>query len=65
MAYITTQYCHYCRCNQLHMNGSCNTCRDRIFRENEAIWKVKTDSEKIDELRKRIEKLENNNIRYS
>jgi len=58
MAYIHRQYCSYCRIETDHINGGCTPCAIRLERERIAIWNSKTIEEKLDELLKRIDKLE-------
>ena len=65
MAYIHKDFCKYCEAETYHLNHRCNTCADRLHREKIAIWNSKTNEEKIQELLKRIEALENQNIKYA
>jgi hypothetical protein len=65
MAYISNQWCEKCRSDKEHINNKCVTCAVVEVKEKRTIWNSKTDSEKIEELLRRIEKLENANIKYA
>jgi len=65
MAHLHLSWCGFCRRKTDHMNFECLPCVDRIQRERRAIWNSKTNEEKIEELLKRIEKLESEPQRYA
>lgn len=48
----------------MHTNTKCNICNEREERERVAKWNVQTVDEKLQDLRKRVESLERDPIRY-
>lgn len=59
MAHVEFKHCEKCVGTTNHINGKCTVCSDREYRQKIAAWKVLTTEEKLLDLMKRIEKLEN------
>lgn len=59
MAYVELKYCDKCAGTTNHINGKCAPCYDREYRQKNAAWQALTVEEKLLDLMKRIEKLEN------
>lgn len=64
MAFISVNYCAACEKEISHTNGACSICRERGERERIAAWNALTTEEKLQDLRKRVEKLEHGPIRF-
>jgi hypothetical protein len=64
MAFIENKYCSKCERYETFCNGVCNRCREREYIQRAASWNVLTVDEKLQDLRKRIEKLEQGEPRY-
>lgn len=65
MAYLSEGWCLVCQDHRSYINNKCIQCACREAREQRAIWNSKTNEEKIEELLKRIQSLENNNRTYA
>lgn len=59
MAHVEFKYCEKCVETTNHVNGKCALCSDREYRQKIAAWKALTTEEKLLDLMKRIERLEN------
>lgn len=64
MAYLTHQYCSKCNGDTNHINGKCNVCSILEKETKEEEWKSLKIEDKIEALKKRIEKLEAKDKRY-
>jgi ribosomal protein L37E len=64
MALVRDEYCRKCEQITTHTNTKCNVCAEREYRERTAEWNAKTTDEKIQDLRKRMERLEQGPPRY-
>ena len=64
MAYINTEYCPKCESETRHTNGKCNDCAAREYREQTAAWNALTTEEKMQDLRRRVERMERGPITY-
>lgn len=64
MAFINDSYC--CRCERVtsHINGGCSICNERNERERIGKWNALTIDEKLSDLRKRVESLEQGPMRF-
>ena len=58
MAYIETKSCPVCQEVRRFTNGVCNECRHRRKREELHKWNSMSYDARLDDLRKRVEKLE-------
>jgi len=58
MALATSKYCPKCGDETVHINMLCARCEDRFMREEQARWEALSTEEKIQDLIRRIEKLE-------
>ena len=58
MAYITFGYCKKCEAQTQYVNGYCCACLQREEREKIAAWNALTVEEKLQDLRRRVDKLE-------
>jgi predicted ATP-dependent serine protease len=58
MARVTSNHCRVCENKTTHINGKCSSCFERKERERIASWNSLTTEEKLQDLRKRVEKLE-------
>ena len=59
MAYIVNGYCLRCERDTQHTNSKCDICAERENRERIAVWNSLITDEKLQDLRRRIERLEN------
>lgn len=64
MAYITTQFCLFCKRDRPFLNGKCRTCAERERLEEWRAWNDLDTDTKINKLLERIEKLEQGAPRY-
>lgn len=58
MALIQHRYCDRCESHQSIVNGYCAGCKQRKYIQDTAAWSALTQDEKLQDLRRRIEKLE-------
>ena len=58
MAFIRVEYCRVCETTTQHVNGGCSECKERIYKEKVAAWNALTVDERLQDLRRRMEKLE-------
>ena len=59
MAHVEFKYCDSCNEVTNFVNCRCSKCIEREYRQKIAAWKVLTTEEKLLDLMKRIENLEN------
>jgi len=64
MAYIHQKYCHRCEKITTHNHLDCQLCKEKAHREKVAAWNAQTTEEKLQDLRKRVEKLERGPTKY-
>lgn len=64
MAFVRYQFCDKCAKETRHTNLHCNDCFSRENRNKIVTWEAQTIEEKLTDLRKRIEKLEQAPIKY-
>lgn len=64
MAFIENKYCPRCERCEVFCNGKCNFCKNREYIQETAAWNALSADEKLQDLRKRIEKLEQGPLRY-
>jgi len=60
-----TSYCPTCKKDTLHENIECVECCKKEKEEKEFAWEMLSNSDKLTDLRKRIEKLERGPTRYA
>jgi len=59
MAFVELKYCEKCSEVTNFIDHKCTECSEREYRQEIAAWKVLTIEEKLLDLMKRVEKLEN------
>ena len=64
MAFVRDEYCGKCEKVTTHTNSKCNNCEAREYREETAKWNAQTTDEKLQDLRRRVEKLEYGPAQY-
>jgi hypothetical protein len=64
MAFMTVKYCADCKKETQHCNGICLVCHERFELERITVWNSLTTDEKLNDIRKRVEKLERGPILY-
>ena len=64
MALVQQEYCPKCEKETQHVNRVCVYCGDRERRKKIASWNALTVNEKLQDLRRRVEKLEAGPLRY-
>jgi len=64
MAFIRYEYCSVCEKETEHINLNCSSCQERERRLFIGQWNALNVDEKIQDLRKRIEKLERGPMRF-
>jgi len=65
MAFVRDEYCDKCGRHTPHINSDgCQICLNKKAKEAERMWEAQDSDTKITDLRKRIERLERNPIRY-
>lgn len=64
MAYVNHQYCKTCERETHHINGLCTPCSERKRRKEIAAWNALTTEEKLQDLRRRVEILEQPEPRF-
>lgn len=64
MALVQDHYCATCKETTQHINNECVVCMGEEKRLKELAWSKKTADEKIEDLRKRIEALEQKPAKY-
>jgi len=60
-----TAYCSTCQKDTMHEDQRCSECYKREKEEKEFAWEMLSNSDKLTDLRKRIEKLERGPTRYA
>jgi len=58
VAYLTDEMCIKCGHVTPHTNHKCSNCSEKETRLAKARWDALTDSEKIEELKERIDRIE-------
>lgn len=58
MAFINEAMCYECKKVTTHTNNYCNICTEKNEKERIRIWNAQSTKHKLDDLRRRIEKLE-------
>lgn len=64
MALVRNDYCNHCEKDTQHVNWHCSVCARREERERIALWNALPTDEKLQDLRKRLERIEAGPIRY-
>ena len=64
MAFVEIKHCDRCEKVTHHVNRKCTDCSEREYREKTAAWNALTTDEKLQDMRRRIEKLEQGPMRY-
>lgn len=64
MAFVETKDCPVCETPTTHTNGMCNDCVARKHREKLHAWKIMSYDDRLEDLRKRVESLEQGEPRY-
>ena len=64
MAFVRYEYCRECGKETQHINGKCVHCEHQKALAEEAAWNAHDVDWKLNDLRKRLEKLEQGSIRY-
>lgn len=64
MAFVEFKYCEKCVGTTNFINGKCAVCSDREYRQQIAAWQALTTEEKLLDLMKRIERLENRENKF-
>jgi len=65
MAFITDEHCHVCGKTTPHNHRACSECNMRKEKERIHDWHSQPLDAKLDDLRKRVEKLEDGPIRFA
>lgn len=58
MALVRNQWCDGCESTTQHINNRCTVCRTIEEKARLALWNSKPVNDRLNDLRKRIEKLE-------
>jgi hypothetical protein len=64
MAFVRDEHCYKCEQVTIHTNGKCNKCSEREYRQETAAWNAQSTDDKIQDLRRRVERLEHGPARY-
>lgn len=64
MALMGEDYCTTCESTTMFVNRKCSKCSEREHREEVAKWNALTTEEKLQDLRRRVEKLEQGPPRF-
>jgi tRNA(Arg) A34 adenosine deaminase TadA len=65
MAYITVEYCKICESATQHIKSKCVLCVMRREKEDKNKWDNLSVESKLNDLKKRIEKLEQGGIKFT
>ena len=58
MAVVENKYCPKCEKVEYFCNGTCNSCRSDKYIQETAAWNALSVDQRLQDLRRRIEKLE-------
>jgi hypothetical protein len=58
------EYCRVCEKETMHHNAYCTICDAREYRNKIAAWDALPLEDKLNDLRRRVEALEQNPVRY-
>lgn len=64
MAFCRIEHCDICGADTQHTNGRCDTCMETSEKERIWDWNAQPIEQKLDDIRKRIEKLERGPTRF-
>lgn len=62
--FLQDLYCNKCQKDTQHCNNMCSVCKEKEEKKRIRKWRAMSANKKLDDLRQRVEKLEQGPMRY-